>query len=89
MGDLRLLYIYQFFQHGGRLWTSESDVCRRQILTSKVGPRAERVRLINIIGTRRASVGHIPNFGLRSVAILPRLKPTHKSNILLFDHLEI
>ena len=28
-----------------RLWTSESDVYRRQILTSKFGPRAESVIL--------------------------------------------
>ena len=31
------------FQCGDRLCTSESDVYRRQILTYKVGPRAERV----------------------------------------------
>ena len=29
------------FQRGDRLYTSESDVCRRQILTYKDGPRAE------------------------------------------------
>ena len=32
-----------FFQCGDRLYASESDVYRRQILTSKDGPRAERV----------------------------------------------
>ena len=37
------IIIILFFQCGDRLWTSESDVCRRQILTSKDGPRAERV----------------------------------------------
>ena len=31
------------FQCGDRLYTSELDVCRRQILTFKVGPRTERV----------------------------------------------
>ena len=36
-------YKYCFFQRGYRLWMSESDVYRRQILTSKVDPRAERV----------------------------------------------
>ena len=34
------------FQRGDRLWTSESDVWRRQILTSKVNPRAERIKFI-------------------------------------------
>ena len=32
-----------FFQCGDRLYTSESDVYRRQILTCKDGPRTERV----------------------------------------------
>ena len=32
------------FQCGDRLYTSESDVNRRQILTYKIGPRAERVK---------------------------------------------
>ena len=31
------------FRCGYSLYTSESDVCRRQILTYKDGPRAERV----------------------------------------------
>ena len=30
------------FQRGDRLYTSESDVCRRQILTSKDDHRAEK-----------------------------------------------
>ena len=34
----------QTFQRGDRLYTSESDVCRRQILTSEVDPRAERAK---------------------------------------------
>ena len=29
----------------GQLYTSESDVCRRQILTYKDGPRTERVNI--------------------------------------------
>ena len=32
---------YEPFQRGDRLYTSESDVCRRQILTYKDGLRAE------------------------------------------------
>ena len=38
---LRLLII--LFQCGDILYTSESDVSRRQILTYKDGPRTERV----------------------------------------------
>ena len=30
---------------GDKLWSSECDVCRRQILTSKVDPRAVRVKI--------------------------------------------
>ena len=30
---------------GERLYTSESDVCRRQILTCKDGPRTERIKI--------------------------------------------
>ena len=37
------LQIFLILQCGDRLWTSESDVCRRQILTTKVYPRAVRV----------------------------------------------
>ena len=33
------------FQSGGRLYTSESDVYRRQILTYKDGPRTEIVKI--------------------------------------------
>ena len=41
------LYKYfQFFQRVDRLYMSESDVYRRQILTDKDGPRAERVNPI-------------------------------------------
>ena len=32
-------------QRGDRLETSESDVCRRQIMTSQVGPRTVRVKM--------------------------------------------
>ena len=40
------LYIFfLFIQCGDRLYTSESDVYRRQILTYKDGPRAERFKL--------------------------------------------
>ena len=40
---LRPLYIFQFFQSGNRLYTSESDVYRRQILTYEDGSRTEKV----------------------------------------------
>ena len=40
--DLRPLEIFYFFQCGDRLNTSESDVCRRQILTYIDSPRTER-----------------------------------------------
>ena len=40
---LRPLEIFLLSQCGYLLWTSESDVYRRQILTSKVDPRAVRV----------------------------------------------
>ena len=36
-------------QRGDRLSTSESDVCRRQILTSKVDPRTERVKIFIMV----------------------------------------
>ena len=42
---LRSLEIFEFFQRGDRLYASESDVYRRQILTHKDGPRAGRVKL--------------------------------------------
>ena len=32
-------------KRGDRLWSSKSDVCRRQILTSKVNPRTVRVKI--------------------------------------------
>ena len=44
--SLRPLIICNFFQCGDRLYTSESDVYRRQILTYKDGPRAERVNTV-------------------------------------------
>ena len=42
---LRPLEIFYFFQCGDRLYTSESAVYRRQILTRKDGPRTERVNV--------------------------------------------
>ena len=41
---LRPLEIFYYFQCRDRLYTSESDVYRRQILTYKDGPRTERVK---------------------------------------------
>ena len=42
--SLRPLEPFHFFQIGDRLYTSESGVYRRQILTYKDDPRAERVK---------------------------------------------
>ena len=41
--DLRPLQILVFLQCGDRLYASESDVYRRQIMTIEVDPRAIRV----------------------------------------------
>ena len=41
---LRPLEIFVLLQCGDRLWSSESDVYRRQILTTKVDPRTVRVK---------------------------------------------
>ena len=41
--DYSIIYL-QLFQCGNRLYTSESDVYRRQIMMFKEGPRAERVK---------------------------------------------
>ena len=41
-GSTAIINIW-LLQYRDRLWMSESDVCRRQILTSKFGSRAERV----------------------------------------------
>ena len=46
---LRQLEIFLLLQSGDRIKSSESDVCRRQILTTKVGPRAVRVELISML----------------------------------------
>ena len=47
---LRPLEIFLLLQRGDRLWSSESDVYRRQILSTKVDPRAVRVEdIINFI----------------------------------------
>ena len=40
----RPLEIFAFFHYGDSLYTSESDVYRRQILTYKDGPRTERFK---------------------------------------------
>ena len=39
----RSLQLFILLQCGDRLWSSESDVYRRQILTTKVDPRALRI----------------------------------------------
>ena len=45
---LRPLEICLLLQRGDRLYTSESDVYRRQNLTYKDGPRAERVSQLTL-----------------------------------------
>ena len=56
---LRTLEIFQFFQRGDRLYTSESDVYRRRILMYKDGPHAERVKtLIRVILIISTMIGY-------------------------------
>ena len=45
MIGLQQLEMFEVFHYGDRLQTSESDVYRRQIQTSKVGPRTEWVNM--------------------------------------------
>ena len=53
--------MFLFFQYGDRLYTSESDVYERQILTSKVDPRTVGVNvLIASIAVFGISFGHPP-----------------------------
>ena len=42
-------YVIYFFQCGDRLYTSESDVYRRQILANKDVPLAERVYIVHFV----------------------------------------
>ena len=58
----------------GRLYTSESDVCRRQILTSKVDPRNVKFKIFIIAvdvwhrysrEAERANQGIFDNFKLK------------------------
>ena len=44
---LRPLEFFYFFQYGVRLYMSETDVNRRQILTYKDGPRTGRFKYPN------------------------------------------
>ena len=48
------------FQCGDRLYTSDSDVCRRQILTYKYSPRAERVKPVLAFVSIRYNLGSEP-----------------------------
>ena len=48
------------FQCRYRFETSESDVYRRQILTSKVGPRVERVKLSRRLSNYYTGIDHKP-----------------------------
>ena len=36
-------------QRGGRLWTSEYDVCTRQMLTSKIDLRTVKIKIVIIV----------------------------------------
>ena len=58
------LEVFYFFQCVDCLFTSESDVYRRQILTYKDGPRAERVKT-NVIWSRTA-LGALPLVALHN-----------------------
>ena len=57
--QILLIGVTFYFQHvyplqqRDRLWSSESDVCRRQILMSKVYPRTVRVKLFIMILERQ------------------------------------
>ena len=53
MGGSTVIINILLFQCGDRLWTSESDVYRRQILTFNVGPRTESVQSTSYIETIR------------------------------------
>ena len=48
--------MYQPFQRVDRLYTSESDVYRRQILTYKDGPRTKRIEK-NLIAVYTYNIG--------------------------------
>ena len=51
-----IINVFEYLQCGDRLYTSESDVCRRQILTYKDGPRAGRVNADKKIFWRSAII---------------------------------
>ena len=40
--------VYYPLQRGNRLYTSESDICRHQILTYKDDPRAEIIKIFTM-----------------------------------------
>ena len=52
-------YKYWFFQCGDRLYKSESDVYRRQILTYKDGPRTEKVKADSFIEKEKYTINSI------------------------------
>ena len=54
---LRLLEIFPYFQYGDRLYKSECDIYRRQILTyKKNGPRAEVLKCLCIVWFKELTV---------------------------------
>ena len=70
------IYAYKtlyFFQWGDRLYTSASDVCRRQILTYKDGPRAEHVSAIETLvdSCRRKNEDAVVDFSVSWLSLSP------------------
>ena len=59
---LQQLEIFSLLQCGERLKMSESDVYRRQILTTKVDPRAVRVQVYNHLNPNAAPKHHFASF---------------------------
>ena len=49
-----------FVLHERPIYTSESDVCRRQILTYKDGPRTEKIKTV-----RRPIILYTHNIGIQ------------------------
>ena len=45
-GVLLALQVQPVFQHGDRLYTSESAVCRREIVTYEVVPCTEKIKYL-------------------------------------------
>ena len=59
---LEIFLIYYFFRSGDRLYTSESDVWKCQILKYKNSPRAERVSIVSFIQLHLINTTQIIDF---------------------------